>query len=188
MVSSLVAIAEAEGEAADLSMLNRRLQAIAMVHERLNPIAVRGQIALREFLVPLVHGIVGSIAPTSTVVTIEDSVTDAPLPLRRATNLGLIVNELVTNSIKHGFRGRPRGSIGLEADIHDDRLDLTYTDDGVGVGGAPPSGDGIGSHLVEELVHQLSGSITTSPAQPSGTRIEIRIPCVIQPTRPAEND
>jgi two-component sensor histidine kinase len=90
------------------------------------------------------------------------------LPAHKAAVVALIVNELVTNALKHGFRGRAGGcvTIGLRR-TGGDRLALSIADDGVplpaGVGSEQL--DGLGLNLVRRLVDQLGGELRVS-AQP----------------------
>ena len=80
----------------------------------------------------------------------------------QAQTLALVLNELATNSVKHGAATRGNLAIAIWAEATTDGLRLTYTDDGPGcdpeVYGAPGT---IGSRLVLDLVHdQLGGQVT----------------------------
>jgi len=90
-----------------------------------------------------------------------------------ATRIGLIVNELVTNALKHAFPGERGGTIFVRMRRDGDELTLTVEDDGVGCPDAPT--EGLGSRLVRLLVQQLHGRMTREP-QKRGCRVTIVIP------------
>ncbi len=103
-----------------------------------------------------------------------------------ATPLGIIVNELVTNAIKHAFRGEPqeprvddpRVEVSLEAEA-EGHARLTVADNGAG---APDpvlagSADGFGLTLVRSFAGQLKGTLTILLNDDHrGTRVELRFP------------
>ncbi|HOX17331.1 MAG TPA: sensor histidine kinase, partial [Spirochaetales bacterium] len=83
--------------------------------------------------------------------------------LEKAIPCGLVVNELVTNALKHAFPSGRQGSIrvGIRRE-RDGVLELEVADDGVGMSGASGREGGIGRHLVASLVAQLGGVETVS--------------------------
>lgn len=90
--------------------------------------------------------------------------------------LGLVLNELITNSFKHAFKGRNAGHIELTiVRSPDGPFDLLYTDDGVGipVEKIQSNGSTLGVSLIESLVEQLNGRMTVQ-GDASGTRYHIR--------------
>ncbi len=94
---------------------------------------------------------------------------------RTALVLGLILNELVTNAVKHAFPPRrARGQIEVTFELGGGVYELAVTDDGVGYpeGSAPGSGAG----LVAAFVRQLNGVIDVHSVPEVGTRVAVRIP------------
>jgi PAS domain S-box-containing protein len=97
------------------------------------------------------------------------------LPLDIATPLGLIINELVTNSLKHAFVGRAAGVIKVTLEVTDQAYILAISDDGVGL---PcklyrPS---LGMRLVDRLSQQLGGVLQSDSSAESGTTWKLRFP------------
>ncbi len=98
-------------------------------------------------------------------IAIEADVTDAPLPAERAVALGLIVHELVSNSVRHGFVARAAdadpGLVVVRLARRGPRAwRLSVTDNGAGL--APDAADrGFGLTLVRLMVDQLRGSLRT---------------------------
>lgn len=90
-----------------------------------------------------------------------------------ATRIGLIVNELVTNALKHAFPEERGGTVFVRMRRNGDELALSVEDDGVGCPDAPT--EGLGSRVVRLLVQQLRGRMTREPAKP-GCRVIIVMP------------
>lgn len=102
-----------------------------------------------------------------------------------------VINNLVLNSIKHGFEGVTKGHIELALKVIDKSLKITYHDNGIGM--APDvrkkifepffttkrgqGGSGLGMHIVYNLVTQsLGGTIDCVSELSKGTTFELKIP------------
>lgn len=103
---------------------------------------------------------------------------NAELTLDLAVPLGLLVNELVTNSLKHAFPAETEGTItiGLRPDAQPGYWRLDVRDDGAGL----PQDyhnrrSSLGLHLVQALTRQINGTLAVEPAMP-GTRWRITFP------------
>jgi two-component sensor histidine kinase len=110
-------------------------------------------------------------------VAIEVRAMDAPFDLNRAIPCGLIVNELVTNSLKHAFPSGPgRVRIGFSRSAAGDAWVLTVADDGVGLReDALQEPVTLGLQLVRALVSQLDGRLEVRrDKERRGTTFEIR--------------
>ncbi|MGE8943992.1 sensor histidine kinase [Leptospira interrogans] len=91
-----------------------------------------------------------------------------------AVPIAIIINELVTNSIKHAFSDDLPGQI-LIALHTDEDLVLTVSDNGIGRPAPDQLPRGVGSKVVALLAQQLNGSLTYETAQP-GCRVVLRMP------------
>ncbi len=96
---------------------------------------------------------------------------DFALDLDRAVSLGLIVNELVSNSLKHAFRDGHGGRIEVKMTKRFDRCTLTVTDDGVGLPQGWQSRGTLGLQLVHDLAEQLRGRVEVTAD--AGTRVAV---------------
>ncbi|WP_352671770.1 sensor histidine kinase [Mesorhizobium sp. M0166] len=96
------------------------------------------------------------------------------LPTEQAIPLGLIVNELVRNALKHAFPGDRGGTIAVKL-FRDSSLVLTVADDGVGC--PPDKNGGIGSRLTELLAKQLGATLTRENYAP-GCKVRVVLPDV----------
>ena len=90
-----------------------------------------------------------------------------------ATRIGLIVNELVVNALKHAFPDDRAGAIYVKLERIQSELTLTVEDDGVGC--PEDVKEGLGSRLTRLLVQELKGTITRNDTA-NGCRITITIP------------
>ena len=90
--------------------------------------------------------------------------------------LGLLLNELITNSFKHAFKGRDNGMITLAMHRSQQNVfDLHYADDGLGIPLEKMQVDGgtLGMSLIESLVEQMNGRMTMDGGT-QGTSYHIR--------------
>ena len=117
-------------------------------------------------------------APTSTRavrrLTSTRNVDATSIPLDRAVPIGLILNELVTNSVKYAF-DEEGGVINVTFRVNETigEAELCVRDNGRGMG--PARSGSLGLRLVESLSRQLGGRLTT-PEVPKGTDDGVEIP------------
>lgn len=100
--------------------------------------------------------------------------------VHRAVPLGLILNELVTNALRHAFPSSP-GTIRIQLEaLPDDQAALRIDDDGSGMAGGPdaPQQRGLGLRIVRSLVRQLHATIELESKPSPGSRF-----CIVFSTR-----
>jgi two-component sensor histidine kinase len=105
-------------------------------------------------------------------VTVEGS--PLMVPLRHAAPLAMVVNELVTNCFKHAFPDQRFGSVLVRYALVDEQFELEVGDDGVGMPTVARPGRGLPT--VQQLAHELGGSVTWESSMDSGTRVMLRFP------------
>lgn len=139
-----------------------RAQSMMVLYDRLYRAGGTESLSLKEYLQPLVDEVVTLFPPVRKITT-DLRIADVQMPAQAISSLGIIANELVTNSMKHAFAGRTSGHIEISAEVDDVRLVLTYRDDGVGLPEAVEidSATTFGLQLVHLLVDQLNGTVTT---------------------------
>jgi two-component sensor histidine kinase len=124
----------------------------------------------------LVSSLQQSLATDGSAVQIELDVPELMLDVDQALPCGLIINELISNSLQHAFAGREAGRIHIDFEERDGRFSLQVSDDGVGlpddVDLATPTS--LGLALVRMLVEQLQGSLEI--ASEGGTEFNIVFP------------
>ncbi|MBT4643305.1 MAG: PAS domain-containing protein [Deltaproteobacteria bacterium] len=152
-----------------------RVKAMAAVHENLYKSKNLSSISILPFLKELTTSILASYQLSSENITLEIDSDEIFINLEQASPLGLIVNELVSNSLKHAFTDGHKGEIHINLKrVNEDHIHLCFSDDGIGL---PVSLDwrnldSLGLKLVLNLAeNQLDGSIKMEVK--NGTQFDI---------------
>jgi len=139
-----------------------RIRAMALVHERLYQSKNLSRIELGEFTRSLANDLQRSLDIGRRPIRMQIDADPAYLGVDKAVPCGLILNELLSNSIKHAFQSERSGHIRvLVRDNGDGSITVTVADDGVGL---PPHVDwqnsqSLGLKLVNALARQLKASL-----------------------------
>ncbi|WP_407175388.1 sensor histidine kinase [Bradyrhizobium sp. STM 3562] len=157
--------------AAALEATARRLQVMAEVYDHLSLKQDSRSVNMRYFLDDVVEKVFQSLAPSGPVAFQVMCEEDIYLSNNHALAIGIITNELVTNSLKYAFPGDAPGHI-VVAFSSGDGVELSVTDNGTGLSGAAEPG-GLGSRIVQLLAQQLEGEITYERLDP-GLRVRVR--------------
>ncbi|MGE3313450.1 MAG: sensor histidine kinase, partial [Limisphaerales bacterium] len=160
----------------------KRIQAMALVHEMLYRTGTPSQLDLAAYLHSLAGHLMASHGTVTHRIQVQTTL-DRPLTsLDVAIPCGLIVNELVTNSLKHGFPEGSPGEIVIElANSTKGHYRITVRDNGIGwpqrPTPIPPSS--LGLRLVRSLAEQLGGSLRQS--NENGARVDLEFPRTLPP-------
>lgn len=159
------------------SALNR-IRSIALVHERLYQ-SSETITDLRLFLADLAKELCAIYGVSQERVQVTVDLHGASLSFDMVTSLVLIVNELLTNSLKHAFIPGAPGHIAVNLELGTARLQLSVQDDGIGLppGWSPQRNASLGLTLVDSLAAQIGGSVDYSSTD--GTRITVTCPLAI---------
>lgn len=153
-----------------------RVTSMALIHEKLYKGDELARVDLARYLHELFAELVRVNDVRDTIRYDTDIEPGLTLDLNTMVPLGLLLNELITNSFKHAFTGRPEGHIELRiASVGDGAVDIVYSDDGSGIPSVKLQTDGetLGVSLIESLVDQLNG-IMTVDSSANGTSYHIR--------------
>lgn len=136
-----------------------RVKTMATIHEKLYESPSLNVINFRNFTEKLVYDILYSYGIEVGTIQPKINMEDISLNIDTAMPLGLIINELVTNSVKYAFPNR-KGNITITLKSHPENMELTIADDGIGMASevTPEESDTLGLKLVTNLVDQLDGS------------------------------
>lgn len=151
---------------------NDRLTAIAMVHDKLHHDTKYAMIILDVYLKDLTDNLVVSygIPNLSVHYQLEPIEVDA----NSAIHLGIIVNELVTNALKHAFMDQESPELSLTVESPDEEwVTLRVKDNGKGFSGTSIKSESFGVELTSMLVQEMKGDITYQNGQ--GTEVTVTI-------------
>ncbi|GLB66905.1 sensor histidine kinase [Arthrobacter mangrovi] len=160
-----------------LEQAMRRVATIAMVHETLSQ-GLAQNVDFDE-LIGRQFRLSAEVASESQTVATQRSGEFGELPSEFATPLALVINELVTNAVEHGLKGR-KGNVWLTARRGNggngrEQLRVTVEDDGVGLADTQ-GGEGLGLQIVRTLVtSELGGTIEWTSREGGGTRVGIEL-------------
>jgi two-component system, sensor histidine kinase PdtaS len=159
-------------EASDvLEDTSQRIQTMAEVYDHL---LLRDQtkiVDLKEYIGDIVRRLMALSGDKAVAVRCE--LDEAFAHSEVAVPIAIIINELVTNSIKYGFPDERPGQILIKLSAGDE-LVISVSDNGVGIPGPEQARTGFGSKVVALLVQQLDGELMYEDAQP-GCRVVLRM-------------
>lgn len=159
---SLQAERQKEPEAvAALLDARSRVGTMMVLYDKLYRSAAFTEVSIKEYLSTLVEEIAG-VFPNRASVRIDTHIDDVLIDVKVLSAVGIIVNELLTNAMKHAFADRTDGAISVSASLERDRVTLVVQDNGVGL---PMSyqmnaTSGFGAQLVGMLAGQIGGTIS----------------------------
>ena len=158
-----------------------RVKSIALVHERLYRSKDLGNIDFREYVIQLTADLFRSYAVNQEAVKLDININNIFINIDFAVPCGLIINELITNSLKYAFPDQTengcKGIIKIEFNKNGNgELKLTVSDNGIGLTEQSIERKklSLGLQLVETLVAQLDGSLEINSN--SGTAFKIVFP------------
>jgi two-component sensor histidine kinase len=147
-----------------------RVQSIALVHETLYESQDLSSVNFAEYIHTLVTTVMqAQLAPDRPISTVIDA-DGVLLPVSCAIPCGLIINELVTDSLKHAFPNRNSGTIRVGLHTREnEQVELVVADDGIGLAPNldPRRVSSLGLDLVFTFAEQLSADVALS--RDSGT-------------------
>jgi PAS domain S-box-containing protein len=156
-----------------------RVRSMALLHEVLYRSENLARISFAAYIGDLCRQIVSSFGKSAWRVKVESRVEEIGLPLDQAVPCGLIINELVSNALKHAFPGERSGSVMVELGATARQmLLLRVHDDGVGLppGMDPENTSTLGLQLVFELAGQLDGRVTVERPGEGGAGFQVYFP------------
>jgi PAS domain S-box-containing protein len=159
-----------------LSETQNRVRAMSLVHEKLYRSESLSQIDFADYTRFLASQLFSYYRTDSQRVQLELAIGKIMMDINTAVPLGLLMNELVSNALKHAFPQGREGTISISSGEADDCITLFVRDNGIGI---PMELDwrnttSLGMRLIAILIDQLNGTIEL--VQGEGTTFEIKIP------------
>jgi two-component sensor histidine kinase len=136
-----------------------RIKAMSLVHEHIYRKDL-SSVDFREYAEVLVSHLRSFYSREDFQLEVVLGIDPVRMDIDRAIPCGLLINELLSNSMKHAFPEREHGRVTVSMKEAADRVVLTVADDGVGLSGKDPAQGGtLGQPLIRSLVRQLAGTV-----------------------------
>jgi PAS domain S-box-containing protein len=150
-----------------------RARSMALIHERLYQSTDLKRIDFGDYITSLANELFHTYVADPNLIKLKIYVDDIFLDINTSIPLGLIVNELITNSLKHAFPDGKMGEINIEFHKKDTHYEFTVKDNGIGF---PEdidyqNTDSLGLQMVTSLTDQIDGEITLDGN--NGTKFKI---------------
>lgn len=147
-----------------LREFQNRVRSMAIIHERLYLENDINLISIDEYMLELSESLFSSLGSDEKIV-LKHNISSFQLHIDYAIPLGLIINEMMTNSLKHGFKDGQKGELYLGLDRKGKSIHFEYKDNGVGFDPLKPNENSFGTDLIEILVNQIGGEIKLNTKQ-----------------------
>jgi two-component sensor histidine kinase len=180
VISSLINMQIRKLEAGEnrdaLEECKSRVQAIALIHEKLYRAGDYARVPFAEYAKSLISSVFQANRHAAANVRLDSEIEELALAVDQAIPCGLILNELITNALKHAFPGARRGAVRVTLERENGRVVLGVGDDGVGIppGVEPARAGSLGMRLISVLVDQLDGKLEIERG--NGTAFRISFP------------
>lgn len=164
--------------------MSGRVHAVSLVHRQLLQRETVSNVDMADYLTRLGETVAAANGLAARDIRLSVEAESANASLSSATTIGLLVNEVVANSVKHAFPDGRAGEIGIAFRHCGDGMNgngqgaycLSLSDDGVGIA-AEDRVPGTGTRVIEGLVRQLSGFVASENSrQAGGARIDVLFP------------
>lgn len=160
-----------------LAETQNRVKAMSLVHEKLYQSEDLSMINFSVYVTSLVSQLFTYYGVNSRKIALHIDIGTIMIDINTAIPLGLVINELVSNVVKHAFPGERSGAVFITAKEENSTMVITIQDTGIGF----PEGfdwrhtNSLGLHLVSALVEQVQGSVNLVNKGP-GTTFRMVIP------------
>jgi PAS domain S-box-containing protein len=167
---------ERRGEKVNLQTLAGRIESLHLLYQALSNDGAGDEIDLGHYLSEIAAAVMSTCAVDG--IRLDQKTDYAPVSVNTALSVGLVVNELLTNSFKYAFDGRGQGVIMIEClRRSDDRYRVVIADDGVGLpeGVTWPVPGKIGALIVQTLRENAKSDFSVETAPGRGVRVTMNV-------------
>lgn len=145
-----------------LQECQNRVNSMALIHEQLYQSEDLAKIDLAQYVKNLIANLCNSYDIYNSAIQVKTAIDEIFLNIDTAIPCGLMLNELISNALKHAFPGNRKGEININLHLENNYVNLTVKDDGIGIS---PDLDidkttSLGLQLVKALTRQLQGTLT----------------------------
>jgi two-component sensor histidine kinase len=176
MITALIRLETRNAAEPDQKRFERlagRVDALALLYQALSNDEQNDEVDLGIYLSQIASAVMASHAVEG--IRLDMKVDTYPVSINVAMPTGLVVNELLTNSLKHGFKGREGGTITLHSVVDGDGCRITIADDGVGLpeGETWPKPGKLGALIAHSLTENAKAQFEVESSASDGTKVTI---------------
>jgi two-component system, sensor histidine kinase PdtaS len=175
MIGALLRLEQRKGDPNGFDRVNEAVQAISLAYDQLRGSREIRQVKLEEYLGKLCSQIISSLIG-SRLVQVQSDIEPVWLDFDKAVVLGLIVNELITNSVKHAFGKDEGGIIRVAFHVKEGVGLLVIEDDGQRAYAGDRTRSGVVGHLLPAMARQIGGALEVDTEHRPGSRHILRFP------------
>ncbi|WP_214474943.1 histidine kinase dimerization/phosphoacceptor domain -containing protein [Mesorhizobium sp. dw_380] len=163
----------AEPDQKRFERLAGRVDALAILYQTLSADEQNDEVDLGVYLSQIASAVMNSHAVEG--IRLDMKVDTYPVSINVAMPIGLVVNELLTNALKHAFHGRDGGTITLHSKVDDDGCRVVVADDGIGLpeGETWPKRGKLGALIARSLTENAKAEFDVNSSANEGTKVTI---------------
>jgi two-component sensor histidine kinase len=141
-----------------LSMVQNRIKTMSLVHQNLHENENFKEVNLEAYIKTIADYLKLLYLNEDKEITIQFTVESSiQIIMDRAITIGLLINEIVSNSMKYAFKGRAEGLITIDVQKLHNGYQMRISDNGIGFSNELANSKSLGLYLIENLVKQLQG-------------------------------
>jgi len=141
-----------------LSMVQNRIKTMSLVHQNLHENENFKEVNLEAYIKTIADYLKLLYINEDKEITIQFTVESSiQIIMDRAITIGLLINEIVSNSMKYAFKGRAEGLITIDVQKLHNGYQMSISDNGIGFSNELAHSKSLGLYLIENLVKQLQG-------------------------------
>ncbi|WP_027061999.1 sensor histidine kinase [Mesorhizobium loti] len=176
MITALIRMETRNATAPDQKRFERlagRVDALAILYQTLSGDDHKDEVDLGVYLSQIASAVMNSHAVEG--IRLDMKVDTYPVSINVAMPTGLVVNELLTNALKHAFKGRDGGTITLHSIVDGDGCRIVVADDGIGLpeGETWPKPGKLGALIARSLTENAKAEFDVNSSASEGTRVTI---------------
>lgn len=141
-----------------LSMVQNRIKTMSLVHQNLHENESFKEVNLAAYVKTISDYLKSLYLNDEKEINIQLDIDETiQLTMDRSITIGLLINEIMSNSLKYAFKGRPKGMIAISIQLLQDGIQMKISDNGKGFIPNEHPSNSLGMYLIKNLVKQIQG-------------------------------